>query len=207
MAVGFEVANDSGYIQITSKNKNILLSKWSRVDTAGKNVFKPSTMVVAIKPDAGQTMTKPSQSVFIDSGVLGKGVVYEFDWGVDDGDNTGLQIFNADGTVAYKSSKNALRVIDSGSIKLYENWTRQYDRPVAVVFNQTVSALRSTAATTASVFESSVSVSKVGSNSYQLTVSTGVVASFYDPNPISRIGSDTAYFLVVDASTLPDSSS
>lgn len=204
MAEGLEVINDDGYIQISSKNKNILLSKWSRVSSSNTSVFKPTAMIVAIKPDVGEVMYKPSRNVFIDSGVVGKGIVYEFEWGVDDESNVGLQIFNADGTAAYKSSKNALRIIDSGSVRAYESWTKQYDRPVAVVFNQTVTMLRTSGTQSASIFESFVRIAKTGASAYQLTVSTGDVVTFFQPNPVGRTGTDTAYFLVVDASTLPD---
>lgn len=204
MAEGLEVINDGGHIQISSKNKNILLAKWSRVNSSNTSVFKPTAMIVAIKPDEGEVMYKPSRNVFIDSGVVGKGIVYEFDWGVDDGSNVGLQIFNADGTAAYKSSKNALRVIDSGTVRAYESWTKQYDRPVAVVFNQTVTILRTSGTQSASIFESFVRIDKTGTGAYQLTVGTGDVVSFFQPNPVGKIGTDTAYFLVVDASTLPD---
>lgn len=136
MAVGLEVYNETNKVQITSEYSNMVLrSKKRKVD---QNAFTTEGLFFAIQPDIGEDNPVSSLnpnlyrrqvhrelqkrrnwcSAYADAGSsLGNMTIYSFDIptvaDLTATENLGLEVYKADGSVAYNSNLKYMKVLAS----------------------------------------------------------------------------------------------
>lgn len=207
MAAGFEVKGNEYNTQVTSDSFSFMLQDSFLV--SGTNPVNVSGSVLALEPDTGGQLTAPikTQNQPTDSyTVKGSGRVYTFGDNVA-GSNFGIEVYRADGSIAYNSSKKLLKVIDSGYLSAGGGeFRRSYGKPVAVIFNsvavRAIPTQQSGGAWGARLAISSVAKSTDG------TLIIGEAPDFARiliPRPETITISDKAHFLVIDASGLQKS--
>lgn len=112
MAVGLEITNDTGNIQVTSEYSNMVLR--SKIRKLGKATFTTNGLFYAIKPDVGQICTPYGNNTALSLGNL---TAYTFDLptaaDIAAADKLGLEVYKADGTVAFNSNLKYMKVLAS----------------------------------------------------------------------------------------------
>lgn len=156
MAVGIEIYNDTNKVQITSEYSNMILrSKKRKLD---QTAFTTDGLFFAIQPDIGednpvsslnpnlywQKVQKELQkrrnwcSAYADAGSsLGNMTIYSFDVptaaDIAAGDKLGLEVYKADGTVAYNSNLKYMKVLASS--KNHSGTSRPIKDEIGSIFN------------------------------------------------------------------------
>lgn len=202
MTSGFQIFGEELNAQITSDTKNLMLQAY---DDISSNETTASTVVIAHSVVAVQP-TVAGLSISTDyyhSGigrlaVNGTGRVFQFDVGATRG-NSGLEVYNSDGSVAYTSSKHLMKVIDSGSIALDGTFRKKYNVPVAVVFNSSLHAIYPSGGFTGLVRMSGASIDSSG---YLIVGRHTVDVISQYPGDTADVGIARSDFLVIDASSL-----
>lgn len=133
MAVGLEISNDTGKVQITSEYSNMVLRSKKR--KVNQDSFTTDGLFFAIQPDIGEDMGTGTNGTdygfdaerqkranvctpYADAGSsLGNMTIYSFDIPTEADlvttDKLGLEVYKADGTVAYSSNLKYMKVIAS----------------------------------------------------------------------------------------------
>ncbi|WP_286796287.1 hypothetical protein [Psychrobacter sp. UBA6291] len=132
MAAGLEISNDTGRVQITSEYANMILRSKKR--KINRNNFTTDGLFFAIQPDIGEDIgfgqiedwgfSAENQkranlcTPYGDAGSsLGDMTIYSFDIptaaDLTTTDKLGLEVYKADGTVAYNSNLKYMKVLAS----------------------------------------------------------------------------------------------
>ncbi len=144
MPEGLVIYNDTGEVQVTAEYQNPTMFAKTHVKHGYARKIRPEAYIYAIRPDIGETMSADESFGMC----IGEGDVYHFSVGeTTTTENFGLQLFTANGDLAYHSSQKPLRVIDKvdffqtgGSTS--QIWSKNYGNlEVALVFNRMEMAL------------------------------------------------------------------
>lgn len=196
---GLEVKGDNYNTQITSSLANLMLDSVGTTNT-GETTISPLVIkspIVAVRPSVGGRISdvyySQQQGRYV---INGSGTVYQFSTDAAKRNaGFGLEVYKSDGSVAYSSAKQLLKVVGSGSITLDNPVTLRYDYPVAVIFNSSLRAIYPGGGFTGRVTMSGV----VGNADGSITLGRhviDVISNFPADNP--AIGNNKSDYLIVD---------